>query len=234
MRPPTDRKKRPSPEWLRSQWEKKKRETAVRVATAVEVLHRENRAVTYASIREKIHALCRVWISANTIKRNDLADSLYTEHLQTLGAQRRREPLLRRLLDGLPEGERRPIVSKVSRLRREPKDALIAKLILLSTRPLQNGSGLKTRFERRLFVSVRRKLGLVNERKSSEAQTPHRLVCGREGSITRAQRTVGRSLQALHSSLPRGRALNRPSARRPCRAGEGVAEKPAVCGRLPG
>jgi hypothetical protein len=128
---PTDRKDRPSPEWLRSQWEKKKRETAARVAAAVEVLRRENRAVTYASIREKIHALCGVWISANTIKRNDLAYSLYTEHRQTLGAQRRREPLLRRLLEGLPEGERRSIVSKVSRLRREPKDALIAKLILL-------------------------------------------------------------------------------------------------------
>lgn len=46
-------------------------------------------------------------------------------------ARARREPLLRRLLENVPEGESRVVQSKATRLRRELKDALIAKLILL-------------------------------------------------------------------------------------------------------
>jgi hypothetical protein len=128
---PMDKTERPSPEWLRPRWEEKKRETAARVATAVEALGRENLAVTYASIREKVHALCGVWISTNTIKRNDLAYPIYSKYRQPLKAKPMREPLLSRLLAGVPEIERRAVQSKASRLRREPKDALIAKLILL-------------------------------------------------------------------------------------------------------
>jgi hypothetical protein len=128
---PMDKTERPSPEWLRPRWEEKKRETAARVATAVEALGRENQAVTYASIREKVHALCGVWISTNTIKRNDLAYPIYSKYRQPLKAKPMREPLLSRLLAGVPEIERRAVQSKASRLRREPKDALIAKLILL-------------------------------------------------------------------------------------------------------
>jgi hypothetical protein len=122
---------RPSPEWLRPQWEQKKRETAARVAAAVEALSRENRAVTYASIREKVHVLYGVWVSTNTIKRNDLAYPIYREHRQPLKAGARREPLLRQLFESVPKGERTAVQSKATRLRREPKDALIAKLILL-------------------------------------------------------------------------------------------------------
>ena len=127
----TDKTRRPSPEWLRSQWEKKKRESAARVAGAVTALRAEGRTVTYASIRERIHELYDVWISANTIKRNELAYPIYREHRQTLKAGPRREPRLRQLLDSVSNGERTAIQSKVTRLRREPKDALIAKLILL-------------------------------------------------------------------------------------------------------
>lgn len=125
------KKPRPSPDWLRSQWEKKKRDSASRVAAAVNALRGEDRAVTYASIREKIHELCGVWISANTIKRNELAYPIYVEHRRAPTSTPRREPLLTRLFAGVAGGERRAIHSKVSRLRREPKDALIAKLILL-------------------------------------------------------------------------------------------------------
>ncbi len=122
---------RPSPEWLRSRWEQKKRDTAARVAAAVKALRGEGQAVTYASIREKVHVLSGLWISANTIKRNDLAYPIYMEHRRPPKSSRRREPLLMRLLAAVPGGERRAIQSKVARLRREPKDALIAKLILL-------------------------------------------------------------------------------------------------------
>ena len=97
----------------------------------MEELRCEDRAVTYASIREKVHALCGAWISSNTIKRNDLAYPIYLEHRRPPRARPRREPLLTRLLAGVPAGERRAAQSKVSRLRRESKDALIAKFVLL-------------------------------------------------------------------------------------------------------
>jgi hypothetical protein len=128
---PRDKSEWPSPEWLRPRWEQKKHETAARIAAAVDALGREKQAVTYASIREKVHALCGVWISTNTIKRNDLAYPIYREHRPPLKARPRREPLLRRVLESVPEGERRSLQSKMARLRRERKDALIAKLILL-------------------------------------------------------------------------------------------------------
>lgn len=126
-----DKTERPVPEWLRPRWEHKKRETATRVAAAIEVLGREDRPVTYASIREQVHALFGVWISTNTIKRNDLAYSIYMDHRQPSKGRPSRRPLLTQLLGSVPEGERRAVQSKAARLRREPKDALIAKLILL-------------------------------------------------------------------------------------------------------
>ena len=51
----SNKTERPSPEWLRSRWEQKKRDTAARVAAAVKALRGEGQAVTYASIREKVH-----------------------------------------------------------------------------------------------------------------------------------------------------------------------------------
>jgi hypothetical protein len=128
---PRDKSERPSPEWLRPQWEQKKRETAARVAAAVKALRGEGQPVTYASIREKVHALSGLRISANTIKRNDLAYPIYMEHRRPPKSRHRREPLLMRLVAAVPGDERRAAQSKVARLRREPKDALIAKLILL-------------------------------------------------------------------------------------------------------
>src|ERR1700758_329315 len=111
---------RPSPEWLRSRWEQQKRDTAARVGAAVKALRGEGHAVTYASIREKVHALSGRWISANTIKRNDLAYAIYLEHRRPPKSRRRREPALTRLLAAVPRGERRTVQSKVARLRREP------------------------------------------------------------------------------------------------------------------
>ncbi|HEV2382192.1 MAG TPA: hypothetical protein VG206_20680 [Terriglobia bacterium] len=128
---PRDKTARPSPEWLRSRWERKKWESAARVAAAVKALRGEGQAVTYASIRERVHALSGLWISANTIKRNELAYPIYMEHRQAATSKGGREPLLMRLLAAVPVGQRRVVQSKVARLRREPKDALIAKLILL-------------------------------------------------------------------------------------------------------
>ncbi len=58
---------RKSPEWLSPQWEKKKQLTAARVEEAVQALKGDGGVVSYAAIRERVHSLSGVWISANTI-----------------------------------------------------------------------------------------------------------------------------------------------------------------------
>ena len=65
------------PEWLRSRWERTKCETAARVRAAVDQLQKQGRDVTFESIREAIRSLHGVSISANTIKRNELAYKVY-------------------------------------------------------------------------------------------------------------------------------------------------------------
>jgi hypothetical protein len=122
---------RKHPEWLSTQWENKKQLTAARVEQAVEVLKNDGRMVSYAAIRERVHSLSGVWISANTIKRNDLAYKIYLANRCPPRIRRLPEPRLTRLIESVPAEERRCIQSKVSRLRREPKDALIAKLVYL-------------------------------------------------------------------------------------------------------
>ena len=61
------------PEWLRARWERTKCETAARVQAAVDQLRERGRGVTFESIRETIRSMHGVSISANTIKRNELA-----------------------------------------------------------------------------------------------------------------------------------------------------------------
>jgi hypothetical protein len=122
--------KRANPEWLRKNWEQKKNDTAARVRAAVEVLRRQKQAVTYESIRNQIKAAFGISISANTIKRNDRAYEIYEAnraHPQSVG--QRRNLQLAELVRGAPEEERRAVRSKISRLRKETKDALIARLI---------------------------------------------------------------------------------------------------------
>lgn len=123
--------RRKQPEWLRPQWEKKKQITVARVAEAVQALKRDGDVTSYASIRERVHSLSGVWISANTIKRNDSAYQIYLANRRPPKLRCLPEPLLTRLAEGVPAGERRSIQSRVSRLRRESKDTLIAKLVFL-------------------------------------------------------------------------------------------------------
>lgn len=122
---------RKHPEWLSPQWEKKRQLTAARVEQAVQALKNDGGAVSYAAIRERVHSLSGVWISANTIKRNDLAYRVYLANRCSSRIRSLPEPLLKRLVESVPAEERRSIQSKVSRLRRDSKDALIAKLVSL-------------------------------------------------------------------------------------------------------
>jgi len=65
-----------APEWLRTRWERTKSETVARIQAAVDELRQEGRDVTFENIREAIRST-GVSISANTIKRNELAYAVY-------------------------------------------------------------------------------------------------------------------------------------------------------------
>jgi len=109
------------PEWLRARWERTKSETAARVQAAVDQLRERRRGVTFESIRETIRSMHGVSISANTIKRNELAYQIYSTHRQ------------RPKVAPLPTAQTKTVAvcSPISRLRREPKDSLVAKLVCL-------------------------------------------------------------------------------------------------------
>jgi hypothetical protein len=89
--------------------------------------------VTIEAIRETVKALSGVSISANTIHRNESANEAYQKHR----AERRRKPSkeasLTQLLRDTPTSRRISLRAKVNRLRRESKDALIARLIRLES-----------------------------------------------------------------------------------------------------
>ncbi len=119
------------PEWLRARWERTKSETAARVQSAVDQLRERGRGVTFESIRETIRSMHGVSISSNTIKRNELAYQIYSAHRQRPKMASLPQPALRALVANTSDKDRRGLQSKISRLRREPKDSLVAKVIWL-------------------------------------------------------------------------------------------------------
>jgi hypothetical protein len=123
--------KRPTPDWLRPRWEQKTKETATRVQEAVDQLRRQGRKVTLDAIRDTIRSTCGVSISTNTIKRNDLAYQAYVAHRQQPRISCLPDPGLRQIIDNASAEERHSLRSKISRLRRECKDALVGKVVSL-------------------------------------------------------------------------------------------------------
>ena len=119
------------PEWLRARWERTKSETEARVQAAVDQLRERGRGVTLESIRETIRSMHGISISANTIKRNELAYQIYSAHRQRPKVASLPQPALRALVANASGEERRGLQSKLSRLRREPKDSLVAKVVSL-------------------------------------------------------------------------------------------------------
>jgi hypothetical protein len=117
------------PIWLEPLWEQKRNETADRVQAAVAKLSESGRPVTVASICATVKSLYGVSISSNTIKRNHLAHEIYKRYCGARPSSVLPEAMLKRMSDSVPEGEKRSFWSKVARLRREPKDRLIARLI---------------------------------------------------------------------------------------------------------
>jgi hypothetical protein len=119
------------PVWLTAIWEQRRTETAARIARAVTKLRSDGREVTYSSICATIRAIDGISISPNTIKRNRGAYEIYVAHRR---APRRRclpEPLLAQAITAASPEEKRPLQSRIQRLRRETKDALIARALRL-------------------------------------------------------------------------------------------------------
>jgi len=97
----------------------------------VDELRQQGRKATLEAIRVTIRSMHGVSISANTIKRNELAHEIYTAVCQKPKAASLPEPALRQLVENAAAEERHSLRSKISRLRRESKDALIARLVSL-------------------------------------------------------------------------------------------------------
>ena len=75
--------------------------------------------------------LDRGFDSANTIKRNELAYKVYLANCRKPRTGHLPQPALKELVGSFPFEKRHTLEVKISRLRREPKDALIAKLVSL-------------------------------------------------------------------------------------------------------
>ena len=103
----------------------------MRVQTAVDQLRRQGGRATLESIRDTIRSLHGVSISANTIQRNELAYQIYSANRQRPRAASLPQPALRELVENASAEERRGLQSKISRLRRESKDSLVAKVVSL-------------------------------------------------------------------------------------------------------
>jgi hypothetical protein len=132
--------KRAVPVWLTAFWEQRRTETAARIARAVTKLHSDGCEVTYSSICATIRAVDGISISPNTIKRNGGAYEIYVAHRRP---QQRclPEPLLTQTIAAASQEETRRLRSRVERLRRETKDALIARILRLeSTVKQQNAA----------------------------------------------------------------------------------------------
>jgi len=99
------------------------------VRTAIECLKAERQPVTVNAIREKVRAIFAVPFSANTIKRNEAAYALYMTCRQPYRSPAARDTLLRDLYASA--ADRPHLYAKVAQLRRQSKDHLIARLILL-------------------------------------------------------------------------------------------------------
>jgi len=120
-----------TPVWLTALWEQKKAETAARITAAVSKLRTDGTEVTYASICSTVRAMDGISISPNTIKRNDRAYEIYLASRRPPRGRCLPDPLLTQTITEAPPEEKRSLQSRITRLRRETKDMLIARILHL-------------------------------------------------------------------------------------------------------
>lgn len=87
--------------------------------------------MTIETIRSTVKQLSGVSISGNTIHRNEAAYEAYQKHRTAPRRRAPKEASLSQLLRDAPTNLRTSLRTKINRLRRQSKDALIAKLIRL-------------------------------------------------------------------------------------------------------
>jgi hypothetical protein len=122
-------RKRVAPVWLAAAWEVRKKETASCVEAAIRVLRETNQPVTLASIRKEVLLLFGRSLSTNTIKRNEGAYQLYLANRRAPRTTQIKSHLILELYAHAEPARKAAIQARVARLRRHPKDDLIARLM---------------------------------------------------------------------------------------------------------
>jgi hypothetical protein len=120
-----------SPDWLKDRWADQKNATVTRIADAVASLRQTGNKITYNSICRSVESLYGVSISANTIKRNHEAYEIYSANRSSRRFSPAKEQALQKLVQNAPGEHRTRLDSRIARLRRMTKDALIARLLQL-------------------------------------------------------------------------------------------------------
>jgi hypothetical protein len=120
-----------SPDWLKDRWADQKKVTMTRIAGAIASLRDAGNKVTYGSICRCVESLYGVSISANTIKRNHEAYEIYSVNRSSRRFSPAKEQTLQKLAQNVPPEHRTRLASRIERLRRMRKDALIARLVQL-------------------------------------------------------------------------------------------------------
>ncbi len=125
----TARRNRVDPVWLTPMWEARKKETVVRVQAAIDRLREANQHATFSAIRETVRDLFDRSISANTIKRNDVAYQLYLENRHTPRMSLVKSQSVLEFYENTEPSARAAAQARVARLRRHTKDDLIVRLL---------------------------------------------------------------------------------------------------------
>jgi len=143
-----------SPDWLKNRWADQKKTTATRIAGAVASLRQAGNKITYSSISRCVESLYGVSISANTIKRNHEAYEIYSANRSSRRFSPAKEQALQKVVQNAPGEHRTRLASRIARLRRMSKDALIARLV-----QLEDGSDRQKTIETNLRDEILRLLG---------------------------------------------------------------------------
>jgi hypothetical protein len=143
-----------SPDWLRDRWADQKKATVTRIAGAIASLRQTGKKITYRSICGSVEALYGVSISANTIKRNHEAFEIYSANRSSRGYSPAKEQALQKLIQDAPGDHQTRLASRIARLRRMRKDALIARLV-----QLEDASDRQKTIETNLRDEILRLLG---------------------------------------------------------------------------
>ena len=120
-----------NPRWLAPTWEAKKADTLERVKKAINEIKHERRSVSLRNITKKAEEMDGRPLSATTIQRNEAAYREYLKHRKLLPSRQRRGWSIAEFLEQTPAGERHNVQTRISYLRKEKKDDLIAKILSL-------------------------------------------------------------------------------------------------------